>query len=68
MENDWSDLRGEPETGYVDVFAYCRKSKGIHCKVCECLIEFDDMKPWRKDDETVDLLCPWCDSVLVEGE
>jgi hypothetical protein len=44
-----------------------RKS-GIYCKLCECHVQFDEMKPWQKDDDTVDMLCPGCDSVLVEGE
>ena len=42
--------------------------KGVYCKYCEFLVEYSDMKSWRKDDETVDMLCPGCDSVLVEGE
>ena len=42
--------------------------KGVYCKRCEFLVEYSDMKSWRKDDETVDMLCPGCDSVLVEGE
>jgi len=42
--------------------------KGVYCKYCEFLVEYSDMKPWRKDDDTVDMLCPGCDSVLAEGE
>lgn len=42
--------------------------KGVYCKYCEFLVEYGDMKPWRKDDDTVDMLCPGCDYVLVEGE
>jgi|CXWL01.1.fsa_nt_gi hypothetical protein len=42
--------------------------KGVPCKYCEILVEYGDMKPWRKDDDTVDMLCPGCDCVLVEGE
>ena len=42
--------------------------KGVYCKYCEFLVEYGDMKPWRKDDDTVEMLCPGCDSVLVEGE
>lgn len=41
---------------------------GVYCKRCEFLVEYSDMKSWRKDDDTVDMLCPGCDSVLVEGE
>lgn len=41
---------------------------GIYCRLCCVVIEFGKMKPWRKDDDTLDLLCPGCDSVLVEGE
>jgi len=43
-------------------------AKGVYCKCCEFLVEYGDMKSWRKDDDTVDMLCPGCDSVLVEGE
>ena len=42
--------------------------KGVPCKYCEILVEYSDMKPWRKDDDTVDMLCPGCDCVLVEGK
>lgn len=42
--------------------------KGVYCKRCEFLVEYSDMKSWRKDDETVDMLCPDCGAVLVEGE
>ena len=44
------------------------RKKGVPCKYCEILVEYGDMKPWRKDDDTVDMLCPGCDCVLVEGE
>jgi hypothetical protein len=42
--------------------------KGVYCKYCEILVEYGDMKPWHKDDETVDMLCPGCDGTLVTGE
>ncbi len=45
-----------------------RRANGIFCRLCGVLVEFGKMKPWRKDDDTLDLLCPGCDSVLVEGE
>lgn len=44
------------------------KPGGLYCRVCEDFIEFREMMPWHKDDDTVDLLCPGCDGVLVEGE
>lgn len=51
-------------------FAYKKSNRtgGVYCKRCEFLVKYGDMKSWRKDDETVDMLCPGCDSVLVEGE
>lgn len=68
MDN-FSDLYGEPECGYVNVLSYCRpKKSGIYCQNCEAEIQFSEMKNWRKDDETVDKLCPGCDAVLIEGE
>ena len=43
-------------------------TKGVYCRNCEAVIEFGEMKPYRKDDDNVDMLCSGCDSVLVEGE
>jgi len=42
--------------------------KGVYCRNCQCLVEYGEMKPFRKDDDTVDMLCNGCDAVLVEGE
>lgn len=42
--------------------------KGVYCRNCCAVIGFGEMKPYRKDDDTVDMLCSGCDSVLVEGE
>lgn len=43
-------------------------SIGVYCRLCQDIITYSEMKSWRKDDDTVDMLCPGCDSVLVEGE
>ena len=51
---------GSPEeAGYVH---------GIYCRLCQDTIKYSEMRPWGKDDDTVDMLCPGCGSVLVEGE
>lgn len=42
--------------------------KGVYCRNCEDTIEFSEMKPFRRDDDAVDMLCPGCDKVLVGGE
>ena len=41
---------------------------GIYCRLCQDTITYSEMKPFRKDDDTVEMLCTGCDSVLVEGE
>lgn len=43
-------------------------TKGVYCRNCEDTIEYNEMKPFRRDDDAVDMLCPGCDVVLVEGE
>lgn len=68
----WSELHGEENEGKVsDWLAGARdaaeKNRGrVFCKNCQDFIHRDEMKKWHKDDETTDLLCPDCDSVLVE--
>lgn len=44
------------------------KKSGLYCRNCEDFMKFNEMKPWHNDDETVDMLCPGCDAVLVKGE
>lgn len=41
---------------------------GVYCRFCQDTIKYSEMRPWRKDDDTVDMLCPGCDTVLIEGE
>lgn len=41
---------------------------GVYCRLCQDTIKYSEMKPLGKDNDTVDMLCPGCDSVLVEGE
>lgn len=52
----------------VDVGRGDKTVKGVYCRNCEAIIEFSEMKPYRKDDDTVDMLCSGCDETLVEGE
>ena len=52
----------------VDVGRGDETRKGVYCRNCEAVIEFGEMKPFRKDDDTVDMLCSGCDETLVEGE
>ena len=70
---EWADLHGEdyPKRRYFSALDWMREEqprKGIYCRNCEDVIEYSEMKHWGKDDETVDMLCPDCGAVLVEGE
>ena len=65
MNYAWMDLYGEdgePDNKPPD------KTIGIYCYNCEDLIPFGKMKNWHNDDETVDKLCPGCDTTLIKGE
>jgi len=44
------------------------REQGRYCRYCEISVKYQDMKPYRKDNEAVDMLCPGCDSVLIIGE
>lgn len=71
---EWADLHGEdyPKRKFFSALDWARGEdktvRGIYCRNCDCIIEFSEMKPWGKDDDTVDMLCPDCGEVLVEGE
>jgi hypothetical protein len=45
-----------------------KNRKGVYCVLCTGVVGFSDMRPFRKDDDTVDMLCPGCGTVLVAGE
>lgn len=66
MINNWSDLYGEWDTQKGDNVP--DRTRGIYCHNCDDLILWNEMKPWKKDDDTLDMLCPGCDAVLIEGE
>lgn len=42
--------------------------KEVYCRNCTDLILFSEMRPFRKDNDVVDMLCPGCGATLVEGE
>ena len=73
MSISWSELHGEEPEGTVgDWLAEASRqqelNKGrVFCKSCQDYIRRPEMKRWVRDDETVDLLCPGCDAVLVEA-
>lgn len=69
MSNDWSDIHGEHERGYVNILDYCKPNKQIDCNNCGSSFEFDELVP--EFDENTDemcLLCPLCGETLIEGE
>lgn len=70
---EWADLHGEdyPKRKYFSALDWLRGEsprKGVYCRNCEDLIEYSEMKPRRKDDDSVEMLCPDCGATLVEGE
>ncbi len=71
---EWADLHGEdyPRNRCFSALDWARGKdktrKSVYCRNCDCYVEFGEMKPYRKDDDTVDMLCNGCDAVLVEGE
>ena len=71
--DDWADLHGEEPEGSVsdwlkEAARQAELNKGrVYCRNCEVFVHRPEMKRWNKDDETIDLLCPGCDTVLVEN-
>jgi Zn finger protein HypA/HybF involved in hydrogenase expression len=70
-DSEWADLYGEePGEGFGWFAEAARQAElrrgSVYCKNCDDFIKRDEMKRYTRDDETVDLLCPGCDSVLVE--
>jgi hypothetical protein len=45
-----------------------KQRNGIYCRNCEDVIDFGEMKPFMRDDDVLDMLCPGCDETLVRGE
>ena len=73
MSISWAELHGEEDligtaSDWLAEAARQRElNKGrVFCRVCEDFIQRSEMKRWTKDDDWTDLLCPGCDSVLVE--
>ena len=71
MDNTWSDLRGEPETGSAsdwlkDAAELLIRTKGReYCARCHEFVLVGDMIRKVEPDETANMICPDCGQILV---